>query len=563
MSGGKTIPTNCPLTRRSAIFAIVGSASAALATACGTPAPAPATQVPVQPTTPPQAPLQPTASAQAAVATAKPQAVVQPTSKPELQPRPGGTLRAALQTDLPNVDPHFNAPSAYDALWPAFDRLIYLDDKLKPQPMLAETWDVSPDFKRATFHLRKGVQFSTGRELTSDDIKYNLLHVRDPKVGAGGFVGFSKWWTIDTPDKYTITLTSDISRPLLFDNLETFNIIDQVTAEGPNGKSEAVGTGPFVLKEWVQGDHVTLVKNNNYWQSGRPYLDRIEYKILRDAQTMLAHLEAGEVDMVLNPPLRDIARLKDDPAYQAATNPNTGRFYVAAWNVANSPLNNKLVRQALNFAMNRQRFVDTILVGLSRQMTLPWGAGSPAYDDVKSNFFKFDLGKAKALLSQAGVGAFALEYLISPNFPELSEFGQVYQADLATIGVTLTIKQVESAAFFDAINKRTYPGMYAITSARAQLAPGITFSSTATFNSEQNNEGFSSDAYTQLAKATATETDPQKLKQVYPQMNDLLLDEAFATAIASAPPRMLLKSNVQGLGYTMHEGFDWTNVWLS
>ena len=97
----------------------------------------------------------------------------------------------------------------------------------------------------------------------------------------------------------------------------------------------------------------------------------------------------------------------------------------------------------------------------------------------------------------------------------------------------------------------------------AQLAPGITFSSTATFNSDQNNEGFSSDAYTQLARATATETDPQKLKQVYTQMNDLLLDEAFASAIASAPPRVLLKSNVQGLGYTMHEGFDWTNVWLS
>jgi peptide/nickel transport system substrate-binding protein len=507
--------------------------------------------------------VQPTATAQAAVATAKPQAVEQPTSKPQTQPRSGGTLRAALQTDLPNVDPHFNAPSAYDALWVAFDRLIYLDNKLQPQPMLAESWDVTPDFKRVTFHLRKGVQFSTGRELTSGDIKYNLLRVRDPKVGAGGFVGFSNWWTIDTPDKYTITLTSDVSRPLLFDNLETFNIIDQVTAEGPNAKSEAVGTGPFVLKEWVIGDHITLMKNSNYWQSGRPYLDTIEYKILRDAQTMVAHLEAGALDMVLNPPLRDIARLKSDPEYQAATNPNTGRFYVAGWNVANSPLNHKLVRQALNFAMNRQRFVDTILAGLSRPMTLPWGAGSPAYEEAKANYFKYDLDKAKALLSQAGVGPVALEYLISPNFPELSEFGQVYQADLATIGVTLTIKQVESAAFFDAINKQTYAGMYAITSARAQLAPGITFFSTATFNSDQNNEGFSSDAYTQLARATTTETDPQKLKQVYMQMNDLLLDEAFAAAIASAPPRMLLKSNVQGLGYTMHEGFNWTDVWLS
>jgi peptide/nickel transport system substrate-binding protein len=549
------IPASGTWTRRSALAVILASASAALVSACAAPAPTSPTPAVAQPSAKPQS---------AAVApTAKPQAVVQPTAKPQLQPRSGGTLRAAIQTDLPNVDPHFNAPSSYDALWVAFDRLIYMDEKLQPQPMLAESWDVTPDFKRVTFRLRKGVQFSTGRELTSDDVKYNLLRVRDPKVGAGGFVGFSNWWTIDTRDKYTITLTSDVSRPLLFDNLETFNIIDQVAAEGPNAKSEAVGTGPFILKEWVQGDHVTLVKNTNYWQSGRPYLDAIEYKILRDAQTMVAQLEAGALDLVLNPPLRDVTRLKDDPNFRAATNPNTGRFYVAGWNVANNPLNNKLVRQALNFAMNRQRFVDTVLVGLSRPMTLPWGTGSPAYEEAKANFFKHDLDKAKALLSQAGVGPFSFEYLISPNFPELSEFGQIYQADLANIGVTLMIKQVDSAAFFDAINKRTYPGMYAITSARAQLAPGITFSSTATFNADQNNEGFSSETYVQLATATATETDPQKLKQVYRQMNDLLADEAFASAIASAPPRMLLKNNVQGLRYTLHEGFDWTNVWLS
>jgi peptide/nickel transport system substrate-binding protein len=523
------------VTRRTALAFALGTASAALLSACAS--------------NTPQAPQSSTA-------------VLQPTAPPKVTPKAGGTLTAAIQTDLPNVDAHFNSPAAYDALWVAFDRLIYLDNKLQPQPMLAESWDVTPDYKRVTFRLRKGVQFTTGRELTSEDVKYNLLRVRDPKVGAGGWVAFSNWWTIDTPDKYTITLSSETSRPLVFDNLETFNIIDQVTAEGPNAKSQVVGTGPFMLKEWVQGDHITLVKNPNYWQSGRPYLDTIEYKILRDAQTMVAQFEAGALDMVLNPPLREIARLKTDPKYQAVTNPNTGRYYTAGWNVANSPLNNKLVRQALNYAMNRQRFADTILLGLSRPITLPWIPGSPAYQDDKANFFKFDLDKAKSLLSQAGVGPFTIEYLISPNFPELSDFGQIYQADLATIGVTATIKQVDSAAIFDAINNRAYPGMYAITTARANLAPGITILSTQGFNPDQNNEGFSSDAYRQLATGMATETDPQKQKQLYSQMNDLLVDEAFTVAIASASPRMLLKSNVQGLDYTMHEGFVWTNVWL-
>ena len=551
------------VTRRSVLVLAVGTASAALLSACTTTA---------QPATAPAASTAAPAPTAAGVATSAPAATVAsaaptpaatgPTAAtaPQPTPKPGGTLTAAIQTDLPNVDAHFNSPAAYDALWVAFDRLIYLDNKLQPQPMLAESWDLSPDYKRITFHLRKGVQFTTGRELTSDDVKYNLLRVRDPKVGGGGWVAFSNWWTIETPDKYTITLSSDTPRPLVFDNLETFNIIDQATAEGPNAKSEVVGTGPFMLKEWVQGDHITLLKNPNYWQSGRPYLDTIEYKILRDAQTMVAQFEAGPLDMILNPPLRDTARLKADSQYQAVTNPSTGRYYTAGWNVNNAPLNNKLVRQALNYAMNRQRFADTVLLGLSRPITLPWIPGSPAYEEDKANYFKFDLDKAKSLVSQAG-GPFTIEYLISPNFPELSDFGQIYQADLASIGVTATIKQADSAAFFDAINNRTYPGMYAITTARANLAPGITILSTQGFNPDVNNEGFSSAAYSQLANAIATETDSQKQKQLYTQMNELLVDEAFCVAIASASPRMLLKSNIHGLDYTMHEGFVWTNVW--
>ena len=324
-----------------------------------------------------------------------------------------------------------------------------------------------------------------------------------------------------------------------------------------------VGTGPFILKEWAQGDHISLVKNPNYWQTGRPYLDAIEYRVLPDAQSMVSQFEAGALDMALNPPLQDAGRLKSNPQYQVVTNPNTGRYYTAGWNVASSPLDNKLVRQAMNFAMNRQRFADAVLLGLSRPATLPWIPTSPAYDAAKANYFTFDLDKAKALLAQAGVGPFSVEYLISPNFPELSTFGQIYQADLATIGVTLSIKQTVSAAFFNAINNRTYPGMFAITSARANLAPGITILSTQGFNPDVNNEGFSSDAYSALASAISMETDAQKQRQLYAELNDLLLDEAFAVALAFASPRMLLKSNVQGVDYTMHEGFQWTNVWLA
>src|SRR6266568_2733868 len=189
-----------------------------------------------------------------------------------------------MQTDIPNTDPYFTRPSNYDALWVAFDRLIALDASLQnPEPRLAESWDVTSDYKQIKLNLKRGVQFHSGREFTSDDVKYNLLHARDPKVGGGSLLAFSNWWTIDTPDKYSIVLRSDAPRPSLWDGLELLNIADREVIEGPDATRKVGGTGPFVFEEWIQGDHIRLTKNKNYWQAGKPYLDSIEYKILPDA----------------------------------------------------------------------------------------------------------------------------------------------------------------------------------------------------------------------------------------------------------------------------------------
>ena len=120
------------------------------------------------------------------------------------QPKTGGTLRFAATADVPNLDGHQRSAALTDTVWTAYDRLTQYDANGKVQPMLAESWDVTPDYKQVKFNLRKGVQFHTGRELTSDDVKWNILRVRDPKVGSGSYVTWSNWFTtIETPDKNT------------------------------------------------------------------------------------------------------------------------------------------------------------------------------------------------------------------------------------------------------------------------------------------------------------------------------------------------------------------------
>ena len=233
-----------------------------------------------------------------------------------------------------------------------------------PQPMLAESWETD-DFTSIKLNLRKGVTFHTGREMTSDDVKYTLMRTADPKVAAAQYTGMAQWFpTIETPDKYTVILRSDQPRPTVFDLLEFIQVGDKDILEGPDAKTRAVGTGPFKLDEWVPGDHATLTRNPNYWQSGKPYLDSIQVPVFRDQTAMATALEAGQIHIARPPALTDLVRLKQDANYAVSINPQTGGYNVTGLNLTTPPFDNKLLRQALNYAIDRVRYADTIASGL-------------------------------------------------------------------------------------------------------------------------------------------------------------------------------------------------------
>jgi peptide/nickel transport system substrate-binding protein len=146
----------------------------------------------------------------------------------------GGMLHIGQVGDLGNLDGHFyNVPQFY-TIYTAYDRLTRYDDQQRPQPMLAESWELSPDATQIKLNLRKGVQFSSGREFTSDDVKWNMLRARDPKIAVQQFANQSNWFpTIDTPDKYTVVLSSDQPRPAVFDFFELFNMLDSQAMASP------------------------------------------------------------------------------------------------------------------------------------------------------------------------------------------------------------------------------------------------------------------------------------------------------------------------------------------
>lgn len=478
------------------------------------------------------------------------------------QPKSGGILKQGYQGDPVSLDPMLKVQN--DAVWlGVFERLTTYDANLKPQPMLAESWEVSADARSTKVNLRHGVQFHSGREMTSDDVKYSLQRAANPKVAAAQYTGMASWFSdVETPDKYTAIFHSDQPRPTIFDLLEFLNICDKDTLEGPDAKNTANGTGPFKFVEWIPGDHVTLAKNPNYWQSGKPYLDGIQIPILRDQQAMVTQLEAGSLDIARLPTLTDFNRLKSDPNYQALQNPLTGAHYVAGFNLTIPPFDNKLLRQALCYAVDKKRFVDTILGGIGAPESLPWLPASPAYEAAKANFYTFDLDKAKSLLAQSGVSNLQFDFMANPVSTETTGFAQIYQSDLAKIGVTMNIQSYDGATWIDQVNNRKFNGIYFASGTYFNLSPSTAFTNGKAFNPDLNNSGFKSDTYVQLITTGATETDPAKLKAAYSQLNDLLLDQVFVFPITIAPPLLLARSNVHGIAWTTHESPWYSDVWL-
>jgi len=474
------------------------------------------------------------------------------------QPRSGGTLRYGSDVDVNRLDPHFRLGDIY---YTVYDRLTQYDVNHNVQPMLAESWDISSDFTSIKFNLRKGVQFHNGAELDSNAVKFNSERARDlPNTQ----LDEAKWWTsIETPDKYTVIFKSDKPRPLAFDFFEFLNIAEPTTASDP---TKAVGTGPFKFVEWKQNDSLTLIKNANYWQSGKPYLDGIVMSVITDPQAMVTRFEGGTLDAAVNYPVTDFIRLRDDKDYTPLTF-SAGNFSCFGINCQLPPWDNKQARQALLYAVDRVRWANTVQKGMEFPSTLPWPKTSPAYDDAKANAFQFDLDKAAAMLKAAGVSGPLTGDVIMPNSnAELRSFAQILQGDFAKLGITLTLKPQDTAAYLDLVNNWKYQGFWLGGGSFAQLDPATGFIKSRALSVTGNSSAFTAPvnaAAVDLVGRATTEPDPAKRKQLYADLNNMLLDEVYIINMSPTTNRLITTSKVQSVVPTLHSAQKWWEVWLA
>ena len=565
------------ITRRKAIQTLALGFGSSFLAACGAATPssptvsAPPASATAAATVPGAAPPPATsAAAPPTSATAEPVVVASTPAPAAAQPKIGGTIRTGQVGDIANLDGHYSNQLSSNTVQLAYDKLASYDLQLQPRAMLAESWDISDDLQTFKFNLRKGVTFHNGREFTSDDVKYNVQRVQDPnRASLVATLGQQATWFVgvDTPDKYTAILRTDKPRPGVFDFLRNFNMVDKDTMEGPNAKTAINGTGPFKFVEWASGDHITMAKNPNYWQSGKPYIDQLRISILRDPQAMATQFDASSLDVMYAPALVDAIRLKQDPHSVVVINTQGGSFFYVNINVTNPAFADKRVRQAMNYALDRNRIASTVLQGLvGGPIDLPWPQNSPAFDEAKNNAYPFDLDKAADLLNHAGVSRMDTEITYSTsNFAgEYANTAQIYQADLAKIGVNTTLKPVDGPTFTQQGFSLAYGGLRIgagggsnVVDAASLLQGGNAY------NYANNFSGFKDDAYGKLVNEASSEPDTAKRKQLYLQLNDYLLDQSFTFAYAYSPTSIVVGPNVHNLQFDGSGAVAYVEAWTS
>ncbi len=330
------------------------------------------------------------------------------------------------------------------------DRLVCSGQDGDIVPCLATSWD-TPDPMTFIFHLRKGVKFSNGAPFTAADAQYTYDQIALGKEsdfnGAEGPIKGTK-----IIDDYTFEV--DLSRPdpyfLEFMSLNSdMGIIPQgwLAQCGKTCDTTVVGTGPFTVKEWVKGDHLTLQRNPNYWDSPRPYLDQITFKVTPDPEAQVLQLKAGATDILFQVPFKDLQTLSQTPGVTVGKH-GSGSLTEIIWNNRVAPFDKLQVRQALAYAIDRNQIGEVAMYGNADPMgdLLPpfhWG------HDAAYPAATYDPNKAKALLAQAGYDAshpLAFELRIINN-QDFIDQATLIQQQLQQIGVQVKVTSLDKPTF--------------------------------------------------------------------------------------------------------------------
>ena len=376
------------------------------------------------------------------------------------QPRYGGTLRVAWEADITGLDPHTS--SGLQAQWMVgniFNSLVTIDEQLNYIPELAESWDIKDGGKTYVFHLRKGVKFHDGTDFNAEAVQFNFLRITarlDPEEKPFAAPFFTAVDSVEPIDAHTVQLNLKAPSYTLIPALGVYRVgflQMSPTSYHTYGKREVhlhpAGTGPFKFAKWEQNNIIVLEKNPTYFKQGLPYLDRLEFKIMKEAVTRATALRVREVDFVSVFPREHALLVAQDPKIRLYQGLDTAHVFIP-FNNQRKPFDNPKVRIALmGHGIDRAAIAKAALLGYGKALWSGIPEGSKDHVDFPE-LYPYSPEKARALLKEAGFdGKNPLRYTIMTHGaePALPTIATIIKTQLAKIGVDVTVELVDRPIF--------------------------------------------------------------------------------------------------------------------
>ncbi len=332
-----------------------------------------------------------------------------------------------------------------------YDQLVRVDRSgTKLEPGLAESWTVSPDGLTYTFTMRDA-KFSDGSAITSADAAFTLTRIRDDE-GSLWSDTYKVISNLDASDPKTLVVTlSTPSAPFLSTLAMPGTAV--VSKAGMESMGEAayaenpIASGAFIVKEWLRGDRVVLEKNPNFWEADRVKLDGVEWVSVPDDNTRMLKMQAGELDAAIFVPFSRIAELQADPKLKVQLDASTREDSMII-NHSNPALAKQEVREALDYAIDKQAIVQAVTFGIGEEANsyIPKGALYYYADNLRR---PHDPAKAKELLAAAGESDLTLKYMVNAGDEVDEQIAVLVQQQLAEAGVTVNLEKIDPSQTWD------------------------------------------------------------------------------------------------------------------
>ena len=358
-------------------------------------------------------------------------------------------ITIAQYADAVSLDPqHTNDNASFSIEKPMIEGLIGFNEKMEQIPQLAEKWDASPDGRVFTFYLRKGVKFHDGTPFNAAAVKANFDRVRNPDNKLRRYTLYKIISQIDVINDSTVRFT--LSEPFGA-MIATFahpaggiNSPTAVQKYGNDYEKNPVGTGPYKFAEWVPNDHITLVKNPDYWdKANEAKVDKIIIKPVPEEGTRIAMLQKGDAQFINFVPYIQADVVKADRNLSLASTEAIYTFWVAM-NIQKKPFNDVRVRQALNYAVDKDAVIKAVLRGQGKPADSPLAPRVWGYTPVKT--YPYDPAKAKALLAEAGYPNGFKTVLRGNVQTDAKDAMVAIQGQLKQVGVDVEILALPAAA---------------------------------------------------------------------------------------------------------------------